>query len=168
MDNKKQIIYNLLFLELYKDKSKIEEYIKNENDVLFNILSMAYMEDIFIFFRILLYIANNRKNDVDEVFYKIIIQFIASMNSDVIMANIDIFLKNGKYADVLYYLQCPSLTKKINTYIKSKSNNNKIFKKLLKGKIPKEKIKRIKFKKTNTKDLLIEILDCVNFNGIIA
>jgi hypothetical protein len=114
-----------------------------------------------------LYIANNREKDIDEVLYKIIIQFITTMNPEIVMANIDIFLKNGKKTDVLYFLQCPAITKKVTTYINHRAKNEQIFSDLLNGKITTERINRLKYPK-KTSELFYKILDEPKFNGLIA
>jgi len=163
---------NLIFLNWYFKEQNIDILHDNEKQRIFSFLTYSMLEDPYCFLRIMLYIANTRKTDKQEILYKIIIHFLGTMFPEIVMANLELFIKLGKKDDVLYFLQCPGITERVITWIKHKAKEDMDFKILLDGKMIGTKIKRvIRYKPKLTKDskwdiFLFKILDDTTFNGI--
>lgn len=166
-----EIKYNMLLLKWYflKNKNIISDQEKEKS---FAYMTYAIAEDPYCFMRILLYIANTRKTDEQELTYKILIHFLGTMFADATMANLDLILSLGKKDDIIYFLQCPNIAKRISTFINHKSKEDPDYLILIDGKLINKKIERKvyykpKFSKNSKWDLfLYKILDEPNFNGI--
>lgn len=146
--------------------------LNEEKEKLFNILTLAILEDPYIFIRIVLYIANTRKTNKQEIQYKLLLHFISTMFPEIVMANIQLFINLGKKDDILYFLQTPNITERIITWIKHKSKLDNDFNTLLNGELINSKINRIIYykpklnKKAKWDIFLYKILDDPTFNGI--
>lgn len=168
------IKYNLLFLKWFFSKNK-NIFNERDKEYAFNIMSQSVVEDPYIFMRCVLYIANVRTTDEQEIIYKTIMHFLCTMFPDFLMNNIELLLKLGKNDDVLYIIQSKVLTAKILTQInhKIKIDKTETFIKLQNGEEINEKIKRViyykpKFNKNyNQTDFLYKILDEPKLNGIL-
>jgi hypothetical protein len=162
---------NIIFLEWYF-KGDMNLLNDNEKQRIFSFMTYATLEDPYCFLRIMLYIANTRRTDRQEIFYKIVIHFLGTMYPEVVMANLELFIKLGKKDDVLYFLQCQGITERVITWIKHKAKEDKDFQTLLDGKMIGLKIDRKvyykpKLTKYHTWDkFLYKILDDATFNGI--
>lgn len=171
-DDKHVISDNLVFLEWYfkGQKNVLDD---NEKQRIFSFMTYSSIEDPYCFLRIMLYIANTRHTDEQEIFYKIVIHFLGTMYPEIVMANLELFIKLGKKDDVLYFLQCPGITARVSTWIKHKAKEDPDFNMLLDGKLIGKKINRVvrykpKLTKNSTWDVfLYKILDEPVFNGII-
>lgn len=162
---------NLIFLEWYFN-GDINLLNDSEKQRIFSFLTYSILEDPHCFLRIMLYIANTRKTDKEEIFYKIVIHFLGTMFPELVLANMELFIKLGKKDDVLYFLQCPGITERVITWIKHKAKKDSDFNILLDGKIIGKKINRvIRYKPKLKKDckwdiFLFKILDDPTFNGL--
>lgn len=162
---------NLVFLEWYF-KGNMDLLNDNEKQRIFSFMTYATLEDPYCFLRIMLYIANTRRSDREEIFYKVVIHFLGTMYPEVVMANLDLFINLGKKDDVLYFLQCQGITERVITWIKHKAKEDPDFQVLLDGKMIGRKIERKvyyrpKLTKYHTWDkFLYKILDDATFNGI--
>lgn len=168
IEEKRIITENVELLKWYfsKDKNILDDEGKNK---IFALLSLSIYEDPFVFLRIFKYITNTRKTDEQEIIYKILIHFMGILIPDIIMANIDEFIQLGKKDDVLYYLQCSPITKRISRWIDHKAKQDSDFKSLYAGELIKSPINRVtkyKLKDNNYTELLENILDDSNFNNI--
>jgi hypothetical protein len=167
----KSLDCNVILLEWYFRSSKL---ILNdeEKQKVFSFMTYASIEDPYCFMRILLYIANTRHTDDQEISYKIIIHFLGTMFPEFAMANLDLFITHGKKDDVLYFMQCPNIAERVISFIKHKSHTDDDFKILLDGNLINRKINRHvyykpKFGKNKKWDVfLFKILDDPAFNGI--
>lgn len=170
-EHKHTIAYNVDLMKWYftKNKNIISD---DEKDKVFHLMSYAFLEDHYCFMRLMLYIANTRKTDEQEISYKIMIHFLSILFPDITLANIDMFLTLGKKDDVLYFLQCANISANVLRYINHKAKTDSDFKILLNGKMIKKKIERkIKYKpdfKSNTtwNDFMFNLLDDPIFNGV--
>ena len=170
-DGKHVISDNLVFLEWYfkGEKNLLSDA---EKQRIFSFMTYSSIEDPYCFLRIMLYIANTRRTDEQEIFYKIVIHFLGTMYPEIVMANLELFIKLGKKDDVLYFLQCPGITARVSTWIKHKAKEDPDFNMLLDGKLIGKKINRVvRYKPKLTKNskwdvFLYKILDDPNFNGI--
>lgn len=165
------ITHNVNLLNWYFQRNK-NITSDEEKQKLFSIMSLALVEDPMCFIRIFLYIANTRQRDEEEIAYKIMIHFLGIMIPECVMANIDLFINLGKKDDILYFLQCPSLSDRVFTYIRHKTKSDSDFIKLTQGELIKKPIKRRiyyrpKLFKQNTWSVFLnKILDDPTFNGI--
>jgi hypothetical protein len=168
---KRTISDNIIFLEWYF-KGDMNLLNDNEKQRIFSFMTYATIEDPYCFLRIMLYIANTRRTDIQEIFYKVVIHFLGTMYPEVVMANLELFIKLGKKDDVLYFLQCQGITERVITWIKHKAKEDSDFQTLLDGKMIGRKIQRKvyykpKLTKYHTWDkFLYKILDDATFNGI--
>lgn len=172
---KKIIFYNRKVLDWYFKENKVKQvYNENEKERIFAIFSNAAYEDPFVFMRIVLYIANTRTKDSQEIAYKTILHFLAILLPQFILNNLDLILEFGYKNDVLFLLQAPNLQQRVIKYIESKAKTDDDFKILLDGKlINKNRHRKIFYKpKLNYKNgivkLLEKILDDPNMNGILV
>ncbi len=166
------ITYNVDLLVWYFTKNKnITSDIEKQK--VFGILSYALLEDPHCFMRIVLYIANTRKTDEEELSYKILIHLLGSVTPEIILANLELFLKFGKKDDILYFIQIPSITERIIKYVKHIVKTDSDYEKLQMGTLINAPINRVvsykpKMKLDNTWTLFLnQILDDPIFNGII-
>lgn len=171
-DNKHVINANLLFIDWYfRGEGNILD--EREKQRIFNFMTYAMIEDPHCFMRIVLYIANTRVTDKQEIFYKIIIHFMGTMFPEIIMNNIELLTKLGKKDDVLYFVQCPGISARVITWIKHISKQDPDFNTLLNGKMIGSKIERvIRYRPKFGKDykwnvFLFKILDEPKLNGIL-
>lgn len=137
---KKTIFWNVQLWKWYftYDKNILNE---NEKNKLFAILVSASGEDIKLFMRFFLYIANTR-NNINEINYKIICHFVSLMYPDMLMLNIEHIIRLGKKDDILYLM--PNMAEKILKWVKVKVKEDSSFNSLLiDGKIIGQPIKRI-------------------------
>lgn len=88
-----------------------------EKDKLFAIMVSASGEDIKLFMRFFLYVANSR-NFYQEVAYKTMCHFISLMYPDMLMANIELLITLGKKDDILYLM--PNLSASILKWLRHK------------------------------------------------
>mgnify|MGYP000923339012 FL=1 len=88
---KKPIFYNIELLKWYFQRGK-DILNDTEKQKVFSILSYAVLEDPFIFMRIMLYVANARRSNEEELCYKILIHFLGTMFPEMCMANLDLFI----------------------------------------------------------------------------
>lgn len=171
VEEKKHIKDNITLLNWYF-KYNVNITQDQEKEKLFSILTLAITEDPYIFIRIMLYIANTRKTDKQEIQYKLLIHFIASMFPELTMANLDLFINLGKKDDILYFLQTPNITERVITWIKHKAKLDNDYNILLNGTMINKNINRIIYyrpklnKKSKWNIFLFKILDDPNFNGI--
>lgn len=164
----KTIIYNTTLLKWYLEEDLVK-HIHDEQykEKLFTLFTEASYEDPFIFMRIVLYIANTRTKDDQEIAYKTLIHFMCILLPQFILNNIDMLVKFGNKNDILYLLSAPNLQKKVVKYIEYKSKYDKDYKSLLDGKLIKTEIDRfIKYDDCTITELLEKILDDSAFNGI--
>lgn len=169
--DQKIISDNLIFLEWYfRGDSNMQD--DREKQRVFSFLTYSILEDPYCFLRIVLYIANTRHTDKQEIFYKTIIHFLGAMFPEIIMANLDLFINCGKKDDVLYFMQCQGITERVITWIKHKAREDQDFAILLNGKLIGKPINRtIYYKPKFSKNFkwsvfLTKILDEPFFNGI--
>ncbi len=170
-DEQKTIYYNYILLEWYIKDSKKIMLDDNHKQKIFSLMSNAYLEDPYCFLRIMLYIANTRSKDSDEIAYKIMIHFLGIMMPDVIMNNIELFTTIGKKMDVIYFLQCNVLTNKVLKWIRHKAKYDNDYAVLSSGKfIDVKSIYKIRYKakRSDIKSLLLKILDEPLFNGLMV
>lgn len=166
-----EIRSNLIFLDWYFNNTA-NILVDDEKQKIFATLTHSVLEDHHCFMRIVLYIANTRSTDRQEIFYKTIIHFISTMFPEIIMANLELFVKLGKKDDVLYFVQCPGISQRVSTWIKHKAKEDTDFCMLLDGTLIGTHINRIirykpKFGKTKKWDIFVyKILDDPSFNGI--
>lgn len=162
---------NIVFLEWYFRANK-DITSDEEKQRVFSFLTTSMLEDPYCFMRIMLYIANTRRTDEQEIAYKVVTHFLGTMFPELIMANLELFTRLGKKDDVLYFLQVPAISQRVATWIKHKAKEDQDFALLLDGKMIGKPIKRVayykpKFKKDNKMSVLLEkILDDPAFNGI--
>ena len=163
--------HNANFIAWYfSKKSTILD--EKSKQMIFANLTQAMLEDPYCFMRIMLYIANIRSTDREEIFYKIIVHYLGTMFPEIMLANIELLTKLGKKDDVLYFLQCPNITARVMTWIKHKAKMDTDFAKLMEGTLIGNPIKRVaryrpKLSKNNKWDVFIyKILDDAAFNGI--
>jgi len=170
-DSKHVISDNLVFLEWYFKGDNVM-FNDTEKQRIFSFMTYSTLEDMHCFLRIMLYIANTRMTDRQEIFYKIVIHFLGTMYPEIIMANLELFVNLGKKDDVLYFLQCQGITERVVTWIKHKSKEDPDFSVLLDGKMIGGKINRTVYYKPKLKRkskwdvFLFKILDDPTFNGI--
>ena len=170
-EQQRVIAYNVDLLQWYFTKNK-HIISDQEKDRLFSIMSYAMMEDTHCFMRVLLYIANTRVRDEEEIAYKILLHFLGVMSPEIVMANIDMLLTFGRKDDILYLLQCTNITDRILTFLKHKAKEDPDFATLMEGTQIKKPSKRVayyrpKFNKDNTWSVfLTKLLDDPKFNGI--
>lgn len=168
---KKPIFHNVELLKWYFTKNK-HILTDEEKQKIFSILSYSVLEEPYIFMRILLYIANSRRSNEEEIAYKVLIHFLGTMFPEMCFANLDLFMKLGKKDDILYFMQCNNITQRVVTYINHKAKEDDEFKILLDGKVIGMPIDRQvrykpKLKKGHRWDVfLMKILDDPLFNGI--
>lgn len=168
---KKPIFYNVELLKWYFSKGK-HILTDLEKQKIFSIFSYSMLEDPYIFMRVILYIANTRRSNEEEIAYKILVHFLGTMFPEICMANLDLFMKLGKKDDILYFMQCNNITQRVVTYINHKAKQDDDFKILLNGEVigmpvDRQVRYRPKMKKGHRWDVfLIKILDDVTFNGI--
>lgn len=168
---KKPIFYNVELMKWYFQQGKriLED---SEKQKIFSILSFSVLEEPYVFMRVMLYIANTRRSNEEEISYKILIHFLGTMFPEMCMANLDMFVSLGKKDDILYFMQCSNITQRIITYVNHKSKEDNEFKKLLEGTVIGTPIKRQvrykpKLKRGHKWDVfLMKILDDPSFNGI--
>lgn len=171
---KKGIYYNVLFFKWYFSPREKHLLNDSEKEMIFNLMSCAALEDIYIFTRFVLYIANTRKSDVQEILYKIICHFLGTMWPDFVIANLYHFIRLGKKDDILYFLQIPGMSAKVATWIKHEARSDDDFKILLEGTVIGKPPKRvIRYKpKLKSKDtwspFLFKLIDDPIYNGIVA
>lgn len=174
MENSTKIIkHNIYFLHWFFLRNRIKHvYDDDEKQFIFATLTNAMYEDSHCFMRIVLYIANIRKTDIQEIGYKAILHFIATTNSELIFNNIDLIIKFGKKDDVLYLLQSPNIAEWAKKYIQHLAQTDDDYKQLLNGQLINKPIERkVRYKpKLRKKDklsiLLEKILQDPIFNGI--
>jgi len=161
-EDKHTITYNLELLKWYLD----DEQINTEHT--FANLSLAYAEDQLCFIRIFMYVSNTRTTERDEMVYKILIHFLCVIASDLVMLNIDLFLKvSNNKEDIIFYLQCPVISERILKYINHLAKVDDDFKNIKDFNLSNKKEKSdIEYTYETTSDLLICILDEPKFNGI--
>lgn len=170
-DSKHVISDNLIFLEWYFNGDSVM-FNDTEKQRIFSFMTYSTLEDMHCFLRIMLYIANTRKTDRQEIFYKVVIHFLGTMYPEIIMANLELFINLGKKDDVLYFLQCQGITERVITWIKHKAKEDPDFSILLDGKMIGSKINRkVYYKPKLAKNskwnvFLFKILDDPTFNGI--
>lgn len=171
---KKGIYYNVLLFKWYfktKQKPSLDD---KEKQLIFDLMSCAALEDIYIFTRFVLYIANTRKTDAEELLYKIICHFLGTMWPDFVIANLHHFTRLGKKDDVLSFLSIPGLSAKIAVWIKSESKSDPDFQTLMNGTVIGGKIKRQAYykPKLNSKNIwepfLMKLISDPIYNGITA
>lgn len=172
LTEKKAIFYNVELLKWYFQQHKLVLN-DTEKQKIFSILSYSILEEPYIFMRILLYIANTRRSNEEEICYKILIHFLGTMFPEMAIANFDLFIKLGKKDDILYFMQCSNITQRVVTYINHKAKQDDDFKSLLDGKvigIPIDRQVRYKPKLSRRHHrwdvFLTKILDDSVFNGI--
>lgn len=168
---KRTITFNIDFLSWYFTKNK--NIISDEQKQLaFSLMTQASMEDPACFMRIILYIANTRSTDEEELAYKMVLHFICVMYPDWVIANTELIIGLGKKDDVLYLLQAPNMAEKAMKWIKHKMREDDDFKSLEDGKLIGTPInRRVRYKPRlgrNSKwtTFLFKILDDPTFNGI--
>ena len=174
MENSTKVIkYNVYFLHWYFIKNRIKQvYDDNEKEYIFSTLSNALFEDPHCFMRIVLYIANTRTTDIQEISYKTILHFLATMDSNLLFNNIDLIIQFGKKDDVLFLLQSPNVAERTKKYIEHLSNSDDDYKQLLNGKLINKTIERKVYykpklrKKDKMSILLTKILQDPIFNGL--
>lgn len=167
MEEQKTITFNIELLKWYFSKNKkITD--ETEMNKLFTLMSYSLLEDTKIFMRILLYIANRRRTDEQEIAYKILVHFMGVMSAELVFANLDLIIDFGKKNDILYFLQCQNITSKTITYIKHKAKIDNDFKSLLEGKLLNDvRVQKVFYKpENNWNEFLIKILDDPIYNGI--
>lgn len=165
------IIYNIELLKWYFETHKD---INGDDDKqrIFSIFSYSMIEEPYIFMRILLYIANTRHTDEQEIAFKTLVIFLGTMFPELCMANLDLFMKLGKKDDILFFMQCPNISARVIKYVKHKVKEDADFQILLDGTIIDKPIKRIvrykpKMKKGHSWSVFLnKILDDPAFNGI--
>lgn len=168
---KKAIFYNVELLKWYFQRGK-HVLQDEEKQKIFSILSYSVLEEPYIFMRIILYIANARRSNEEEISYKILVHFLGTMFPEMCMANLDMFMSLGKKDDILYFMQCSNITQRIITYINHKAKTDDEFKTLLEGSVIGMPIDRQvrykpKLKRGHKWDVfLMKILDDPLFNGI--
>lgn len=145
----KKIIWNVELWKWYFNESHplINDEDKSKT---YDILTLASSEDIKLFTRFVMYVANTR-NKYKEIEYKTLCYFLSLLYPDFTIANIDILLKLGKKSDVLYYM--PSMPERMMSWIKHKSLEDKDFEILISGEYKHFKIDRkVRYKPLKTKD----------------
>lgn len=168
---KKAIFYNIELLKWYFQRGK-HVLQDEEKQKIFSILSYSVLEEPYIFMRIMLYIANARRSNEEEISYKILVHFLGTMFPEMCMANLDMFMSLGKKDDILYFMQCSNITQRVITYINHKAKIDDEFKTLLEGSVIGMPIDRQvrykpKLKRGHKWDVfLMKILDDPLFNGI--
>ena len=171
MEEQHIIKYNVLLLKWYfkKNKNILDE---KEKEYIFNLMTYSFLEDSYCFMRIMLYIAHTRNNDEKEIAYKIMVHFLGTMFPEIVLANLDMFVKLGKKNDVLYFVQIPSISQRVGKWIKHIAKSEPIFNNLLNGKLINEPRElniyyQPKWNNKNKWTILInKILDETLFNGI--
>lgn len=171
---KKPIYYNVLLFKWYF-KSKKNPLLDKEKELIFNLMSGAAMEDIYIFTRFMLYIANTRKGDVQELLYKIMCHFLGTMWPDFVIANLHHFTRLGKKDDVLFFLQIPGMSAKVANWIKHEAKSDSDFQKLMEGNVIGSNIDRqiyykpkLKLKSHKWEPFLMKLVQDPIYNGIVA
>jgi hypothetical protein len=170
-DGKRSLAFNVKVLDWYFNT---REFILNdsEKDKIFSLMTYASIEDPYCFMRVLLYIANTRRTDREEIAYKIMVHFLATMFPEFVMANLDLFTGLGRKDDVLYFMQCSSISERVASWIKHMSKTDDDFKMLMEGSVIGKNIERKiryrpKFGKNRKWDVfLFKILDDPTLNGI--
>lgn len=171
LEDKKTITENIEFLKWYLDKTDDNYEIskdEDENEKLFFFLSTCVYEDPFVFFRIVLYIANTRNTPSQELIYRQILHFLSTLTPQYILANLDLLIEFGYKNDILFLLSSSNIQKRVIKYINHVAKNDNDFKLLLDGKlIDKERKKLISYNILEDPIKLLEtILDDNTFNGI--
>lgn len=185
LENKKTITDNLELLKWYlnKDENRSQFDPENEKEELFYFLSICLYEDPFVFFRILLYVANTRTSTSEEIIYKQMLHFLSVLAPQYLLANMDLLIKFGYKNDILILLTASNIRNRVIKFITHLSKTDDDFKTLLNGKlIEKNRNTIIKYKEksplqidkyiNNIDDnseiieLLENILDDPNLNGI--
>lgn len=172
--NKKQIIENTELLKLYLNKTEDGDRttyfdLENSDDIddIFYLFSNSLYEDPYVFYRILLYIANNRNNPSQELFYKSLLHFVATLAPQFILSNIDILLKFGYKNDILYLLLSQNIQSRVIKYVDHLAKNDNDFKTLKSGNLLKKtKSVKVSYNEADVVKLLTKILDDPIFNGI--
>lgn len=165
-----QLKANINFLKWYFN-TKIDIRTDKEKEKLFNILATAYLEDVYCFVRIYLYIANTRTTDLQELKFKSIIHFMCIIEPELCIANLNLFITAGYKKDILFYVSSV-ISGRVLPFIKHKAyEGDEFFKELMEGKILDEvKENKITYKLLNRKNkwsiLIDKILDEPLFNGI--
>jgi hypothetical protein len=163
------IQYNYHFLKWYYTSTK-NIMDDKERDKVFSLLTYSFLEDPLCFLRIMLYIANTRRSDSQEISYKVIIHFLGVMFPEVLYANLDLFIKLGNKKDTLYFLQCNTLTPRVLKWVRHMAKEDNDFEQLNKGIMIDVKSPitiRYKARNKDFKSLLEKILDDPSFNNII-
>lgn len=148
---KKTIFWNLQLWKWYftYDKNLMND---SEKDKLFAIMVSSSGEDIKLFMRFFLYVANTR-NFYKEVEYKTMCHFISLMYPDMLMANIELVVKLGKKDDILYLM--PNLHAQVLKWVRHKIKNGdtELATMVEEGKPIGDKIKRVcRYKPKETKN----------------
>lgn len=99
-----------------------------EKDKLFGIMVSASGEDIKLFMRFFLYVANTR-NFYQEIAYKTMCHFISLMYPDMLMLNLELMIKLGKKDDILYLM--PNLHVQLLRWLKHKVKEDADFQYLM-------------------------------------
>lgn len=166
---KRQIFWNVQLWKWYFTYSK-NVLNDKEKDKLFSLLVSASGEDIKLFMRFFLYVANTRNTD-KEIEYKIICHFISMMYPDMLMLNIEHLIRLGKKDDILYLM--PNMADKIMRWLKVKIKEDESFKAFTEeGKMIGDSINRVvRYKPKMTKNykwsfFLDKIISDPIFNGI--
>lgn len=171
IDDNHYIKANIMLLDWYF-RGNFNILDDKEKQRIFSFMTYAMIEDPYCFMRIILYIANIRKTDKQEIFYKIIIHFLSTMFPEIVMANLELFITLGKKDDILYFIQSPGISARIITWINHKAKEDPDFNILLSGKMINKPIKRViryipKLRKDNKWTIfLYKILDEPLLNGI--
>ena len=171
---RKGIYYNTLLFKWYFQPRQGHKLDDQEKQLIFDLMSCAALEDIYIFTRFVLYIGNTRKGDVQEILYKIICHFLGTMWPDFVIANLHHFTRLGKKDDVLYFLQIPGMTAKVATWIKHEARADSDFQILLDGSPINGKVDRQIYYKPKLKSkspwepFLFKLIEDPIYNGITA
>lgn len=140
MEQKRTIFWNVQLWKWYFTYSK-DITNDTEKDKLFALLVSASGEDIKLFMRFFLYVANTR-NYYQEIGYKTMCHFISLMYPDMLMANIELLIKCGKKDDILYLM--PNMHIQLMRWMKHISKEDNDFKIMIEeGTIISDKIKRV-------------------------
>ena len=141
----------------------------NHTENMLGIMTAAASEDMKLFMRFFLYVANTR-NKYTELHYRFMCHFLGTFFKDVVYANIELIIRLGKKNDVLYFT--PALPKEMMKWVKHKAKIDDDYKVLLEGKQIETPIERkVYYKPKYTKNykwqfFFEKIAGDPTFNGI--
>ena len=168
MENKKIIHWNVQLWKVYFYQ-ELDWNNTNHKENMMNILTAAASEDMKLFMRFFLYVANTR-NASTEIKYKFMCHFLGSMFGDIVLANIELIIKLGRKNDVLFFT--PSIPELMVKWVNHKAKTDDDYKILLEGKQIEKKIDRmVYYKPKYTKNykwqfFFEKIASDPTFNGI--